>query len=1106
MYRSNLMRQLYHGDPDDLVTLRPSRRISEFHDLYMALPKEEIDADLMQWMHPHARPVVLTGGPVTTVEPRDPIDWRDIDLIPHHEPSLPAPATNVELLGYARHEDVGGHCAEFVRILWRAYTGTKMNWRTPWFYPDPHPTLDRLLYLMARETGKMPAAVHVTDWGRRTCVPLVCNSAEQLDAALVVEVHRGPQGVVLSSHVALLLPRAYPVTLSQITHESHWQKFLDHVRKFIGKQQVLSSVYSGGFFQLKTTYGNRDLPYPSDVALTLDFPTFTIDGFFARKLTYHATRTELHLSSCFAQSKGIACNSTTIERCVCCPNAHSRRAFIVHSDGSIRISRRNHHTEEILARYPVGPDCSPWNAMIMAVHAARAEKRLWLTTRQQFSLALTAGSVSQPISEIDRAITNGLDLRAAAIPDGPALRDEVCPSVTLERQMPLAGHQGQACYCGAIAQKSGLCKSCSNQISCNVCGQRLNAAKMCNFHGWRKGSLHIPPLPAHNMVARNFVFGQRALSSPGALPLPDFTVPVIAGIKPYKQSDDFKYLERAQNVQHFRWRKSVTPATLQFAAVDCNLPIVLTPTERSLKVSSCTRHHIPTSPAIVPAMQKEMQDVLVKWVKRHLPRNVLNIPPVYSRAFYEELQEAMHAFPPNKRAAINEAWRSARRNGVTHPDTKLVGMMKWEKKSGHNELIPLGPSPAPAARSWVEDLSKADIGVGAFEYPISALTTGRLIQYFPTNVFSAINLVITHRLGKWMKQTFNTRCRFLYGGGKDAAETAVALTTWLDLYRPAFLREVDKSKWDSHQRGIIFDTGLILRHLLHDSVYRDPIFAQYFETYSQPLVVDVVDNMRKRMFRVKGPWVRTSGDPYTTYDNTFLLTLVNMYVVGRVYANRTARTMSPELIDEALNVLNFVQVVSGDDQILGADDASLLTDMEAVNVCLGLPSTGSSVVPRDRLSCLTFLAARCVRTQQGPLMVPDLMRWITSASFKLNTTLSDADWRDAVFSGWQYLNKIPIHREFIAYMARNSKIVELTDAKKTTLDPSWIHKPSKFCSGAFTPNRDTIFDLANAYCGGDIGELVKLEDEIRTILADHNGPVLFRSQRLDNALGRARGI
>jgi tRNA A37 threonylcarbamoyladenosine synthetase subunit TsaC/SUA5/YrdC len=75
---------------------------------------------------------------------------------------------------------------------------------------------------------------------------------------------------------------------------------------------------------------------------------------------------------------------------------------------------------------------------------------------------------------------------------------------------------------------------------------------------------------------------------------------------------------------------------------------------------------------------------------------------------------------------------------------------------------------------------------------------------------------------------------------------------------------------------------------------------------------------------------------------------------------------------------------------------------------------------------------------------------------------------------------------------------------KAMVDPDWRHKTHKFAAGDYRPTMETLRDLADAYTGGSLTQLFRLDAEVKESLDGADGPTVVRCPALDAALGRAR--
>lgn len=212
--------------------------------------------------------------------------------------------------------------------------------------------------------------------------------------------------------------------------------------------------------------------------------------------------------------------------------------------------------------------------------------------------------------------------------------------------------------------------------------------------------------------------------------------------------------------------------------------------------------------------------------------------------------------------------------------------------------------------------------------------------------------------------------------------------------------------------------------------------------------------------------------------------------------------MNTDTIMKARQFYNFGVVFAGDDQVHAADSEEFLQQMAEIAKELGVPTTGGRAHPASQLSKVTFLAGRVVRTTNGPILTPDLIRWIGSQAYKLNPTIGLQEWKNAVFTGWQYLKDVPVFKQFIEHMGKTAQLCSRKELE--AVDKDWRFKPQKFAAGVFTPNLQTRQDMATAYCQGSLTQLKQLEQELHDLLSQHKGATIFRSDRLDRALGLSR--
>lgn len=1039
---------------------------------------------------------------------------------------------NNEPKGYVRCEEFSGNCAIFVRLLWREVVGETSK---PWFLPDCRTSLATLLDQMFWDTGVLPQSIHLVDQGHRTVVPVTAPMTR--DAALVVHVHRSAMQPTIG-HCALLLPEAVAFATRPNATISELRDWVRKVRSritgetFVGERLTCT--------QPCETRGTRIEPYEVDARLVYCGREGRVRRFLfgnRSSITILPAREIYHFAICDETAAKFVCH--------CIPAVESTRCFCSHNSiplPGIRIEntalRRGtpqelQTCEQSLRRYPTTPEAPPSVRAVLTIQADRFEQKVHRDHPWQIDATLLAAvqrnsflQLSNVCDELRCRFSNLGNARVESM-DYPRPRrsaidhfDALQAALNIQLLGVFDGYK-ERCACGAVAQSEQLCSWCSTVRPCKVCQRPSFGIDGCALHGRRKGDTRaFVPRPAVQQMAVRFIHGQRLLQFPGCQNADGMALPTVAGVAFKDPNPDATYTAYKNSDKA---EKSFMPARVLGPLLDSNPPIVLTPTTPGMIATSTARAHRKTTAAANP-LAKEFQLTMQKYFARKLRRDAVNLPPVRSKAFLVLLREAMlqSHYPKGKTQSILAAWNNICKFGWNPKrDFRLKGMAKWEKKSGFFSLVMLGfvaPSdvdklvdgPVERARVMQAWATRSDSDIqellqpGPFECPLSYVTNARLIQFYSSNAMTAVQMVITHQMAKWMKNEFCVGKRMVCGGGRDAVDAAVVFKKAFEHYRPAYVHSVDQSKFDSNQAGPIFDFTWNLRRVFANNYYSDPLFKQYFDHLTEDCqVVDVVGSGQRRLFKVKTPHVRKSGDPYTYIDNTLTVFACLMYCSAKIYANANYQGVHPpleDLVDASLEFHNLVAVVSSDDQVVGSDSPWVLTALSGWAEKLGLPVTGNTPVPFDQLHTQDFLAGRVIETAQGPLSVPDLMRWTTSIATKLNPNVADQDWRDSVYTGWRFLEKLPIYRVFLEYLSRSATRKKYTIETLAAVDKDAIHKLHRFAPGAFTPNPTTFQQMADIYTCGSVDLLHKVEEALRATFQGKKGGVVFRCPIFDWAL------
>jgi hypothetical protein len=1023
---------------------------------------------------------------------------------------------------YTRWSEKTGHCgmatlALFLDFAEQQGESISTAWFEPKYWKSQNPDdLQKLLEKMVSFSGCCPASFVTLEEGLQRVGPIssAARDTKILSCFLECQIpERGP-----TNHVAIWLPIWY----------RPGSRVLGRLDTLIGWWDNAIGVPTiPAPYRFETTDGCRVKPFLGGSCLTLESRLLDRVHFFCealRPIIVHVSPVQVvnHCRVCYtkdevgrvakATRKNMPCcmPRPDLGDCVCIENRHEYDTVVMGRKGA-RLAKISTVLRKIAHQTPLNEVENTRPGLFDIFYQMKS--KLGLILEEESNSALGAEMSYRTALGNDHITLSANPQALERVPywrivGGPL--GEVETTHILNR--PIAGVL--KCWCGKEAdptaykvgvQNWGLCRDCLNYRRCIVCARPCYGHIGCILHGRRKGSQHRQMTEVEtrtSKIAHMYLNQLRPGGTAGWFPIAAAMWPPIAAVKSGTVHKDARMGETtAQPPRCCQGVVSLGPV------VSGALPIVITPTAAGIHATVTSRAWTAPEATMAPATVASFRGLAKEFIEKLIPRSCIMLPPFSTKAFRRALEEAMQEskFPVEKQKKILRAYNAVKQGGLQKRDYNLSAMMKWEKKDA-TEMFGVGY----IAKSYLLD---DDMTGGPFETPLSRHTTGRLIQYYNSNAMSAVFLVITHRLAKWLKKAFPPQSPFCYGGGRDSIGTARAIVEWAQSSAFSCLQEGDFSKFDAHQFGDLLFAEVAIRRSVHDLMFNaaDPIVREAIDfmegKHGGKARVYVRGNGNRTVLKAQVPLFRFSGDPFTTFANSINNLLFNMFAYAVARCRKTGAALNATNLVRVLESREFGVIVAGDDHVRGFRNEEDAVLMNAVLAELNMKMTLGKMIPVSEISRVGFLAGSVCRvmTDYGPdvALIPKLGRWLASLPFRLGTNIADAEWRAAVASGWKnLLGSIPIYSSFVESMASEGVDTKLTPVD---LDKDLAWKPHKLTFQRVWATHETVVDLAKQYTNGSVEQLCQTHREVEVILrAAHPLPVMVISPLLERAVANDR--